>query len=286
VTVRQALRSAAERLELHHVSNARLTAELVLAHILSVEREYLYSHDERLLTEEERQTLEDRLYDRIGGVPLQYIVGRQEFFGRYFRVNPSVLIPRPETEYIIEAVREIQQSAKRPSRPPSIVDVGTGSGCIAVTLALELPGSEVTGTDVSFQALLVARENAVNLGAQVRFACMDVLDAIRAPMDFIVSNPPYVRRDEITRLQREVREHEPHVALFSPEDELAIYRRLVLGAEELLKPRGHICMEIGIGMDERVLGLFSLKWEKLPTKTDLQGIPRTIIAKLKSRGRS
>jgi release factor glutamine methyltransferase len=277
VTIREALRSAAEGLESHYVSNARLTAELLLAHVLSVEREYLYSHDDRALTEEESQGLEDRLYDRVSGVPLQYIVGRQEFYGRYFLVNPSVLIPRPETEYIVEAVLEIP----RPQRRVRVLDVGTGSGCIAVTLALELASAEVIASDISFEALLTARENAIRLGAQVRFVCMDVLDAISGHFDVIVSNPPYVHRAEITRLQREVREHEPHVALFSPEDELAIYRRLVLGAEEMLKPGGRIMMEVGIGMDERVLALFGSKWDKLPTKTDLQGIPRTVIARLR-----
>jgi len=281
VTIREALRSAAERLELHHITNARLTAELVLAHVLSVEREYLYSHDDRVLSEQELQMLEDRLYDRISGVPLQYIVGRQEFYGRYFRVNPAVLIPRPETEYIVEAVLETQGSPGLPPSPLSIVDVGTGSGCIAVTLAMELPGTQVFAADVSLEALLVARENAASLGAPVRFVCMDVLDAIQAKLDFIVSNPPYVRPSEISRLQREVREHEPHVALFSPNDDLAIYRRLVVSGEEMLKPGGHIIMEVGIGMDERVLSLFGPKWDALPTKTDLQGIPRTVIARLR-----
>jgi release factor glutamine methyltransferase len=281
VTIREALRSAAERLELHHVSNARLTAELVLAHVLSLEREYLYAHDDRVLSEQELQMLEDRLYDRISGVPLQYIVGRQEFYGRYFRVNPAVLIPRPETEYIIEAVLELQGTKGLPPRPLSIIDVGTGSGCIAVTLALELPGTNVFAGDVSFEALLVARENAATLGAPVRFVSMDVLDALQTRFDFIVSNPPYVRRSELSRLQREVREHEPHVALFSPEDELAIYRRLVVGAEEMLNSGGHIIMEVGIGMDERVLSLFGPRWDALPTKTDLQGIPRTVIARLR-----
>jgi release factor glutamine methyltransferase len=281
VTIREALRSAVERLELHHVSNARLTAELVLAHVLSVEREHLYAHDDRVLSEQELQMLEDRLYDRISGVPLQYIVGRQEFYGRYFRVNPAVLIPRPETEYIIEAVLDIQGTRGLPPRPLAIIDVGTGSGCIAVTLALELPGTQVFAGDVSFEALLVARENAATLGAPVRFVCMDVLDAIQTRFDFIVSNPPYVRRSELSRLQREVREHEPHVALFSPEDELAIYRRLIVGAEEMLKSGGHVIMEVGIGMDERVLSLFGPRWDTLPTKTDLQGIPRTVIAMLR-----
>ena len=219
MTVREALRSAAERLELHHVSNNRLTAELLLAHALSVSREYLYAHDDRILTEAEAQKLEDFLYDRIGGVPLQYIVGRQEFWGRYFPVNPSVLIPRPETEYIVEAVLE---NREKDVSSTAVLDVGTGSGCLAVTLALEVPGAVVAAADISEAALRVARQNARDLTAAVNFVCMDVVDAVSGRFDFIVSNPPYVRRDDMSRLQREVREHEPHVALFSPEDELAI----------------------------------------------------------------
>ena len=284
MTIREALQSAAERLELHYVSNARLTAELLLAHVLSVEREYLHSHDDSVLTKAELEALEDHLYDRMSGMPLQYIVGRQEFYGRYFHVNPSVLIPRPETEYIIEAVLEAygtRGTRGLTPRPLSIFDVGTGSGCIAVTLSLEIPGAEVVAADISFDALVVACENSARLGAQVKFVCADVLDGISCKFDFVVSNPPYVHRNEITRLQRDVREYEPHVALFSPEDELAIYRRLVLGSEEMLKAGGHLIMEVGIGMDERVLTLFGRKWEKLPTKADLQGIPRTVIAKLR-----
>jgi release factor glutamine methyltransferase len=275
VTIREALRSAAERLELHHVSNNRLTSELLIAHALSVSREYLYSHDDRILTDDELQKIEDLLYDRIGGVPLQYIVGRQEFWGRYFTVNPSVLIPRPETEYIVETV--LEKNGNRTS--PFLLDVGTGSGCIAVTLALEIPGATVLAADISEAAVRVARQNGISLDANVKFICMDVLDAVSGRFDFIVSNPPYVRRDDVTRLQREVREHEPHVALFSPEDELAIYRRLVRGAEQMLNPGGYLIMEIGLGMDEKVMALFGPGWEKLPTKADLQGIPRTVIAR-------
>jgi release factor glutamine methyltransferase len=272
VTILDALRSAAERLELHHVSNARLTAELLLAHLLSVEREYLYAHDDRVLNDNQSQKLEDLLYDRINGVPLQYIVGRQEFYGRYFRVNPAVLIPRPETEHVVEAVLE-----SRPGPGTRILDVGTGSGCIAVTLALEIPGARVFASDISEAALQVAHENAAALNACVGFVCMDFLDAITGCFEFIVSNPPYVRPGDIHRLQREVREHEPHVALFSPADELEVYRRLMAGAERLLIEGGHLLMEVGIGMDEHVLELFGTGWEKLPTKADLQGIPRTVI---------
>jgi release factor glutamine methyltransferase len=276
VTIREALRSTAERLELHHVSNARLTAELLVAHCLSVEREYLYAHDEHILSEYEYQKLEEFLYDRISGVPLQYIVGRQEFYGRYFQVNPAVLIPRPETEHIIEAVLEIQRTAGSVSQP-RIFDVGTGSGCIAATLALELPEAQIFASDVSEAALRVAHANASLLGASVSFVCMDVLDGLAGEFEFIVSNPPYVRPGDVTRLQREVREYEPHIALFSPKDELEMYRRLITSAEELLRTGGHLLMEVGIGMDERVLGLFGNKWQKWPTKTDLQGIPRVVI---------
>jgi release factor glutamine methyltransferase len=281
VTIREAIRAAAERLELHHVSNARLTAELLLAHALAVEREYLYAHDDRELRDGESQALEDRIYDRVSGVPLQYIVGRQEFYGRYFRVTPNVLIPRPETEYIVEAVLESVGSGNRHSGPMCILDVGTGSGCIGTTLALELANARVFATDISEEALQVARQNAAMLGADVRFSCMDVIDAISGLFDFIVCNPPYVRRDDVSRLQREVRDHEPHVALFSPQDELAIYRRLVLGSENLLHTGGRLIVEVGFGMDQRVLALFGEKWKTLPAKTDLQGIPRTVIAELR-----
>jgi release factor glutamine methyltransferase len=279
VTIRETLRFAAERLETHRVPSARLTAELLLSHALSASREYLYAHDDRTLSEEELQRLEDLVDDRMGGVPLQYIVGRQEFYGRYFHVNPAVLIPRPETEYIVEAVLEKTETREQTPRLLSMADIGTGSGCIAITLALEIPAARVFATDISEEALRVARQNAADLKANVDFVCMDVMDALQSKFDLIVSNPPYVRPTEITNLEREVREHEPHIALFSPDDEVAIYRRLVTGAEQMLISGGCLIMEIGLGMEEKVLGLFGEDWEKLPTKTDLQGIPRTVIAK-------
>jgi len=281
VTVRETLRAAAERLELHRISNARLTAEVLLAHILAVSREYLHSHDDRLLNDNESDRLENAIYDRVSGVPLQYIVGKQEFYGRYFHVNPSVLIPRPETEFIIEAVLGIHATWDGGQTPRCrILDVGTGSGCIAVTLALEIPGAEVCAADISEQAVRVARENAQQLNAHVQFLCMDLMDGIHGPFDFVVSNPPYVGRTEIDRLQREVRDHEPHVALFGG---LEIYERLIGEAAECLRPGGYLIMEIGFGMEERILKLFSKEWDQLPTKADLQGIPRTIIARY-SRG--
>jgi release factor glutamine methyltransferase len=272
VTIREALRTAAERLELHRVSNARLTAEVLLTHVLGVSREYLHGHDDRILTSDESDRLETVIYDRVSGVPLQYVVGKQEFYGRYFHVNPSVLIPRPETEFIIEAVLE-----NRGQTPFSrILDVGTGSGCIAVTLALEIPEAVVFASDISEEAVRVAHENARRLNASVQFVCMDLMDGISSLFDFIISNPPYVAQGELNRLQREVRDHEPHVALFGG---LAIYRRLICGAAACLRPGGYLIMEIGFEMEEAISKLFGEGWEQLPTKTDLQGIPRTVVAR-------
>lgn len=280
MTIREALRTAVEHLERGRVSNARLTAEVLLAHQLSVTREYLYAHDDRTVTGDEYQTLEDAVYERVSGVPLQYIAGQQEFYGRMFRVTSAVLIPRPETEHVIEGVLAIVSSRNHTSAC-RMIDIGTGSGCIAVTLALEIPGSIIFGSDISEDALRVARNNASNLGAPVGFVCMDVLDAVSGSFDFIVSNPPYVRPGDEHRLQREVREHEPRVALFSPGDELDIYRKIVSSSLVQLRLGGYLLMEIGIGMEERVTSLLGNGWEKLPTRLDLQGIPRVVVAQKK-----
>lgn len=276
MTIRDALRQTIRRFEQHGVSSPRLNAEVLLSHCLSVDKTYLYTHDERELPEPELQRLEDAAYERISGVPIQYIVGRQEFFGRYFSVNPSVLIPRPETELLVEKVLTL-----RPPPGVAIIDVGTGSGCIGITLAKELPEARVVLTDISFEALQTARSNANALAANVDIACMDLLEAASGPFDFIVSNPPYVSRAESSRLQREVREHEPHVALFAADDGLAAFRQLVPAAERLLRPGGSLIMEIGFGLEDRVLDLFSERWERFPTATDLQGIPRIVCGRLK-----
>jgi release factor glutamine methyltransferase len=272
--IREALRNATERLENHRVSSPRLNAEVILAHCLEVDKTYLYTHDDRTLGNVEFQKIEDALYERISGVPVQYIVGRQEFYGRYFTVNPDVLIPRPETEFIVEAVLDLH-----PPSGSSIIDVGTGSGCVGLTLALEMPEAQVAITDVSYAALLTAKSNAVQLGASASIVCMDLLEAVRGQFDIIVSNPPYVSREETSRLQIEVREHEPHVALFGEENGIAVYRKLIPSAERALKPGGYLIMEIGAGLEQRVLELFGSEWMLLPTRKDLQGIPRTISAR-------
>ena len=274
--LRDALRQSIERLDRHGISSPRLAAEVLLAHCLSADRTYLYTHDEVELTASQLQCLEDATWERASGVPVQYIVGRQEFFGRYFQVNPTVLIPRPETELLVERVLDLH-----PTADSRIIDVGTGSGCIGITLALELPQTTVCLADVSFEAVQTARSNATNLGAKnISFACMDLLEAAIGPIDVIVSNPPYVSLKETSRLQREVREHEPHVALFAGDDGLAAYRRLIPRAQQLLRLGGYIAMEVGFGLEEGVLELFDQSWEKLQTRADLQGIPRIVSARL------
>jgi release factor glutamine methyltransferase len=276
VILRDALRQSIERLDRHGISSPRLAAEVLLAHCLSADRTYLYTHDEVELTASQLQCLEDATWERASGVPVQYIVGRQEFFGRYFQVNPTVLIPRPETELLVERVLDLH-----PAADSRIIDVGTGSGCIGITLALELPQTTVCLADVSFEAVQTARSNATNLGAKnISFACMDLLEAAIGPIDVIVSNPPYVSLKETSRLQREVREHEPHVALFAGDDGLAAYRRLIPRAQQLLRFGGYIAMEVGFGLEPGVLELFDQSWEKLQTRADLQGIPRIVSARL------
>jgi release factor glutamine methyltransferase len=277
VRIRDSLLEAAERLQENHISNPRLTAEILMAYCLSASREYLFSHDDRQLTATERAAFEGTIRKRISGVPVQYITGVQEFYGRVFKVSPAVLIPRPETEHVIDAV--LEADARAGSR---IVDVGTGSGCIAITLAIEIPGAHVFAGDISEAALRVAQRNAVDLETGVRFICMDMLDALEGEFDFVVSNPPYVPPGDLSNLQREVRECEPHIALFSPEDQYGIYRRLIPSAHERLKRGGHLIMEIGFGMEETIVDILGPNWHKLPTKTDLQGIPRTIIAQKKN----
>ena len=278
MTIREALREATERLSRHRVSSPRLSAEVLLAHCLSTDRSYLFAHDQQELGAGESQQFENSLYDRISGVPVQYIVGRQEFFGRYFKVNRSVLIPRPETEFAVETVLRLN-----PAPGASIIDVGTGSGCIGLTLALELPQARVTIADISGEALSVARINAAELGAAASIVCMDLLDAVVGPFDIIVSNPPYVSPQETSNLQLEVREHEPHVALFASEEGLAVFSRLIPAARQRLKPEGYFVAEIGFRMEGRVLKLFDQQWEVLPTRKDLQGIPRIVVARAVSR---
>jgi release factor glutamine methyltransferase len=209
------------------------------------------------------------LHQRLQGQPTQQITGVQEFYGRDFRITPDVLIPRPETEHVIETA--LLLNAAR------VVDIGTGSGAIAITLALET-GARVVGTDISIAALNVAAANGRRLGAAVTWLACDLASALQgASFDLVVSNPPYVPARDKTTLQREVRDYEPEVALYGGDDGLEIYRRLVPEAERLLAPGGWLVMEIGYALGDAVRGMLGA-WKEVEIRTDLAGLPRVILA--------
>lgn len=272
-TLQRALASAVERLLHGGVAEARLTAEVLLAHALGRERVYLFAHPEETLTPEAARIFRRAIGERLSGRPTQYITGSQEFYGRSFRVTPDVLIPRPETEHQVETVMRRQPRARR------IADIGCGSGAIGISLALERPSYDLTLTDISPAALRVARENAATLGANARFLCCD-LGAAFAPaaFDAVVSNPPYIPIEAREGLPREVRDHEPHVALFGAGQGNGIYRRLIADAERILRPGGLLSFEIGYQDLDAVHPMFGPDWRFIEANQDLAGWPRVLSA--------
>ena len=276
MTLRTALDQGTKLLEDGAILAPRLTAEVLLAHAVRCERTYLYGHSERELKEVEWIHYGRYLHERLAGKPTQYITGRQEFYGREFRVTPAVLIPRPETEHLVEA------AVKHLRRGSRIVDVGCGSGAIAVSVALEL-GTPVVGVDLSLEALAVARRNADALASPVEFVAGDLL-APFAPgvFDAVLSNPPYVPLSERETLQREVRDYEPHVALFGGPSGTEIYAALIDQAARVLKPGGLLILELGFKSLDAVLGMTERGWEDVVTIDDLAGIPRVLTARLRT----
>jgi release factor glutamine methyltransferase len=282
MTVQTALLQGQRLLEDAVIAVPRLTAEVLLSHALHCERVYLFAHAERILTEVEWIHYGRYLHERLQGKPTQYITQRQEFYGREFRVTPDVLIPRPETEHVVEAALRIALGAAFHAEPAArrILDVGTGSGALAVTLQLET-GAAVWATDLSPAALAVAAGNARRLGATVQFVVCDLMDAIApASMDLIVSNPPYVPDTEREGMQREVRDWEPHIALFAGATGFELYDRLVADAPRVLRPGGSLIMELGFCSVEHVRHLLA-GWADLRIEPDLAGIPRVIAARPK-----
>jgi release factor glutamine methyltransferase len=253
-------------------------AELLLLHVAGITRADLLTHPERELTERQGNHYQAAITRRTHHEPVQHILGKQEFYGRDFIVNRLVLIPRPETEHLVEAVLGIRAEPKR------ILDIGTGSGILATTLALELPNATVTATDISVAALAVAQKNAQQLGAgeRVRFAISDLFAALDDErFDCIVSNPPYVGTSEM--LEPQVREYEPPAALYAGEDGLAIYRRLIPEAAGHLAPGGHLLLEIGHGQHDALQQMLAQSgFEDVRFVKDLQGIPRVAIGRAKS----
>ncbi len=271
MTVQTALQQGTKLFEDARISAPRLTAEVLLSHALHRDRVYLYGHPEQELSEVEWLHYGRYLHERLNGKPTQYITRTQEFYGRPFLVTPDVLIPRPETEHVVEAALAV--GGRR------ILDVGCGSGAIAVTLQLET-GAEVWATDISLPALRVARENASRLGAKVHFAACDLEAAIAdRAVDVLVSNPPYVPAAEVAGLSIEVRGHEPHIALTSGPTGFEIYERLIAGARRVLRPGGHLVLELGYNGSDRVAAMLD-GFEEIRFTSDLAGIPRVLSCRL------
>jgi release factor glutamine methyltransferase len=268
MTVRTALLQGRQLLEQANVGEPRLTAEVLLMRATGHDRAWLYAHGDDELIEVWWIHFGRYLHQRIKGEPTQYITGRQEFYGREFRVTPDVLIPRPETEHLIEAA--LARGAQ------NILDIGTGSGAIAVTLALETK-ARVTASDLSLAALRVAWQNAQALGARVDFVACDLGAAFgQGSFDLVVSNPPYVAGRDRATLQAEVRDHEPELALFGGEDGLAVYRRLIPEAARLLRAGGWLMMELG---DAQAVREMCAGWGDAEIVNDLAGIPRVLLAR-------
>ena len=262
-----------------HPGRARQDAETLLLHLLGRNRAWLMAHGNDELSGAQAARYAELLERRDRGEPIQYIAGQTEFYGLPFRVTPAVLIPRPETEHLVEKVFGLAASFTA----PRIVDVGTGSGCIAVTLAHHLPQAQITAIDISIAALASASESAALNGVspRIRFLEGDLLAPVADErFEIVVSNPPYVPSTDRDSLPVEVREFEPELALFAGEDGLAIYRRLIPAAHAVLVPGGFVALEIGYSQQAAIRVLLAESgFEEIEFVPDLQGIPRVACGK-------
>src|ERR1700690_1796482 len=303
IDIRSALKEAMSQLRAAKVPSHTLAAELLLIHALGRDRTWLYTHPEEALAAAAAEKYFSLVARRAGGEPTQYLTGKQEFWGLEFEVTPAVLIPRPETEHLVEVALErlgprglkISIATGAPSPPLRIADIGTGSGCIAVALAYELPHANVIAADISAGALDVARQNAErhHVANRIHFLQTNMLDAFipqsspgelsgreSPPFDVIVSNPPYVALDDAATLPREVREHEPHAALFGGRTGVEMYGRLIEQAGSLLRERGILVLELGYNSADPVLKTIreTRNWANISITNDLAGIPRVLAA--------
>lgn len=278
-SIAQALVEATQMLRRAEVAEARRDASTLLAHLLGRDATYLIAHAERELAASDVARYRGFIERRAAGEPLQYITGRQEFFNLDFTVTPDVLIPRPETELLVETALELMLET---NEPPFICDVGTGTGCIAISILHERPRARGVALDISPAALKVAAQNAARHGVRERLSfvasdCLDALAAAHTGFSLIVSNPPYVTETAYDGLQREVREHEPRAALTPGGDGLGMIRRLLADAPRFLSTGGHMLLEIGFDQHEAVRQIIDANvWTLLKIHKDLQGIPRTV----------
>ncbi len=281
-SIAEAILKGSHRLRAAGVPDPRREAGSLMGYVLGQDRSYILGHADNVITADEGMRFDETLEVRMTGRPLQYITGHQEFFGLDFEVNPDVLIPRPETELLVETALKLMVGLQA---APFICDVGTGSGCIAVTLLHELrefPDARTVAVDVSEAALSVARRNATSHSVVERIEfiisdCFAKLDPRQFQFDLIVSNPPYIADAAIEGLQREVRDFEPRLALEAGPDGLDVVRRLLGDAGKFLKPKGHLLIEIGFDQCQAVERLIDRdSWKLLDIHKDLQGIPRIV----------
>jgi release factor glutamine methyltransferase len=298
--VRAALKEGMARLRAAHVPSHTLATELLLMHALGRDRTWIYTHPEFLLDAEATEKYLGLIARRAAGEPTQYLTGKQEFWGLEFEVTPAVLIPRPETEHVMEVALarlgprgfKIHLDSGLPREKLRSADVGTGSGCLAVALAYELPHAEIFATDISAAALEVARRNAARhaVADRIHFLQTNLLDGLSDQaanggkklrhFDLIVSNPPYVAREDGAQLQREVRDHEPHEAVFGGPTGVELYARLIEEAGNLLRTGGILVLELGYNSAEHVRAILAEQkcWRNVTFTNDLAGIPRVVAA--------
>lgn len=281
MNLREALKQGVGDLRAASVSSPVLAAELLLIHVVEASRAWIYAHIDDPLDSAAAERYRELVSRRAAGTPTQYLTGHQEFWGLDLEVTPDVLIPRPETEHVVE-VALARLGQHRSPLPLRVADVGTGSGCLALALAQELPNAHVFATDVSPLALSVARRNAARhgLGERITFLEASLLTPFSPrSLDLVVSNPPYVSRKDAPSLPREVREHEPHVALFAGEEGMEVYPPLIAQAAERLVSGGLLVVELGFDVSERVEALLdTADWQEIHITSDLAGIPRVLAA--------
>lgn len=282
-TIKSAITEGAATLKIAGVDGSRNEANLLLMYVLGRDRTFLLAHGDETVSFNQIDQYQSLVARRAAGYPLQYLTGRQEFFKLDFEVTPAVLIPRPETELIVEAGIEIL----RDKAAPSFADLGTGSGAIAISLLQELPLARAIAVDVSAAALEVAKRNAErhNVIARLQLVKSDLFSAIDSleSFDLILSNPPYVRATDLIRLPREVT-HEPTGALDGGPDGLTVIRRLLRDASDFLCAQGYLVFEIGFDQHEAVKRLVDdAVWELIESRKDLQGIPRTVVLRKRRR---
>ncbi len=274
-----AISSAAETLHNAAVANPRREASSLLAFVLKKESSFLIAHPEYALTDAEIAVFDEAVYRRKSGEPFQYITGHQEFYGLEFEVSPGVLIPRPETEILVEeAVRLLSDI-----EAPVFFEIGVGSGCIAISILHSVGSATAVATDISGDALSAAARNAEKHNVALRLTLRqgDVSEGLGEKFDMIVSNPPYIPETEREHLQREVGQFEPPAALFGGPDGLAVVRRIIGGAPQFLKPNGFLLIEIGFDQSVSVKELFDRSvWQHVDFLDDLQGFPRIVKARL------